>query len=462
VARDGQAASFESYLPALKRHLRISIIPPFHGQIAAVFEDITDRKDQERQLEHQATHDALTGLANRTLLADRLRQTLLFAERSGRIVAVLLLDMDRFKVINDSLGHSRGDELLQQIAARLEACVRGCDTVARLGGDEFVVLLAEVAEIDDVGLLAKRITDSLARPYQLAERELRLTASIGISLFPRDGVDDETLIRHADSAMYRAKEEGGGSFAFFSPEMNLRAQETLEIEADLHRGLERGEFLLHYQPAEETGLIVPLGVWVLQEACTQARAWQKMGLPPVKVAVNLSARQFRQPHLAEQVQEALGRSGFEPGMLQLELTESAIMHDPAGSAETMQRLKKLGIGMLLDDFGTGYSSLQYLRRFPVNGLKIDRSFIADATADASGAAVVTSVIAIAHSLGMIAVAEGVETWDQYDFVSASRCDALQGYLFSPPVPPADFAELLLNGKRLIRPRASLSSPPPPV
>ncbi len=452
--------------------------------IVAVIDDITDRKLYEEKLEHQANHDPLTGLANRHLLTDRLGQGLVYAGRAKRFVAVLLLDLDRFKVVNDSLGHSYGDQLLGMVAERLGNCVRPGDTVSRLGGDEFVIALADIAELGDAGLMAKRIRDCLAMPFPLAGHDLRVTTSMGISLFPKDGEDVDALICKADIAMYRAKEEGGDTFCFFAPEMNLRVQGTLKLEADLRLALERGEFFLHYQPkvdfatgriigcealvrwqhpergivspgafihlAEETGLIVPLGCWVLREACAQAKAWKDAGLAPLQMAVNLSARQFRQTDLIDQVRKTLELSHLDPEMLELELTESMIMPDPARAAETMGQLKALGVGLCLDDFGTGYSSLNYLRRFPVDFLKIDRSFILDVAADPSDAAVARSIVAIAHSLGIGAVAEGVETWEQFDFLAESRCDALQGFLFSRPLPPQDFALLLKEGRELKR------------
>jgi len=447
-----------------------------------IVDDVTERKRYEEQLEHQANFDPLTDLANRNLLADRLQQSLVYADRSQRLVAVLLLDLDRFKIVNESLGHGQGDLLLQQVAERLAECVRDADTVARLGGDEFVIALAEVAEAGDVGLVVQKIRNVLARPFTVAGREIYITASIGISLYPADGQDGESLIRHADIAMYRSKEEGRNTFRFFSPEMNLRIMETLDLEVDLRRALERQEFVLHYQPkvdidsgritgcealvrwqhpekgmippgafiplAEETGLIVPLGDWVLRTACSQNRQWQRDGLPPIFVATNLSARQFLETDLVETVQRTLRETDLEPRYLSLEVTESLIMKDPAGAAETMRRIRDLGVGLCLDDFGTGYSSLNYLRHFPVGCLKIDRSFITDVTTDVSAAAVATSVVAIAHSLGLVAVAEGVETKEQLDFLCHCGCDSFQGFYFSKPLPAEAFAALAREGRRL--------------
>jgi diguanylate cyclase (GGDEF)-like protein len=446
-----------------------------------IVNDVTDRKRYQQQLEYQAGHDLLTDLANRNLLSDRLAQSLLYARRSGRIVALLLLDLDRFKVVNDSLGHGMGDELLKLVAQRLSSCIRDADTVARLGGDEFAVALAEVAEIDDVGLVAKKIRETLIRPFVLAGREIGVTASIGISLFPRDGENSETLVRNADIAMYRAKEAGGDTFRFFAAEMNLRVRETLDLESDLRRALERGDFLLHYQPkldlasgriigceglvrwqhpnrglvspgafiplAEETGLIVPLGEWVLAEACRQARAWQKEGLTGLCVGINLSARQFHDAGLIDRIRSIIEASGLDPRWLELELTESMIMRDPTAAVKTMHQLKGLGVSLALDDFGTGYSSLNYLRRFPVDALKIDRSFITDVESDPSCASVATSVVAIAHSLSLAAVAEGVETPGQAEFLAGCHCDQVQGFLYSKPLPVDEFAALLRSGHR---------------
>lgn len=442
-------------------------------------EDITGHKQYEQQLEHMATHDELTGLANRALLLDRLEQSLYFAHRSGRIVAVLLLDLDRFKFINDSLGHTFGDRVLQTVAQRLRKNVREADMVARLGGDEFVVLLAEVAEPEDVGLVAAKILRNLAEPIWIEEREIIVTASLGISLYPRDSEDGAVLVRNADLAMYRAKAEDRSTFAFYSPEMNRRILEALELESAMRHALEADEFCLHYQPkvsletgqivgcealvrwshpdrglvlpgdfiplAEETGLIVPMGTWVLREACRQARIWQEGG-EALSVAVNLSARQFRKGDLPQLVTEILSETGLDPSLLELELTESMVMSDPAGAKQTMMALKDLGVWLSLDDFGTGYSSLNYLRRFPVDSLKIDRSFINDVVTDPSGASVVTSIISIAHNLGLTAVAEGVETREQLAFLSGCGCDYFQGFLFSRPLALQEFTDLLRSGR----------------
>jgi diguanylate cyclase (GGDEF)-like protein len=395
---------------------------------------------------------------------------------------VLHLDLDRFKVINDTVGHPIGDRVLKVIAERLNAAVRKGDTVARLGGDEFVVALADLAEVHDVPRVAEKLIAALHPPVVIDGREYFVTASIGVSLHPWDGDDAETLLRNADVAMYRAKEKGKNNFQFYSPAMNAEAPRRLAIETDLRRALERREFLLHYQPKvdlatgrvagmeallrwqhpkqglispldfipllEETGLIVPVGEWVLRSACAQNRSWQEAGLAPLRVAVNLSARQFKQPGLVEMVGEVLAEVGLDPGLLELELTESILLEHTEESLATLRRFHDMGIHLALDDFGTGYSSLSYLKRFPIDSLKIDRSFIHDVTTNPDDATIARTVIAMAHNLRMTAVAEGVETREQLEFLRSHECDQMQGYYFSRPLAAEAFAQLLADNRCL--------------
>jgi diguanylate cyclase (GGDEF)-like protein/PAS domain S-box-containing protein len=445
-----------------------------------VARDITTQKKYEKQLEFQATHDLLTGLTNRVLLKDRLDQAISYAQRSGRIVALVLLDLDRFKVVNDTLGHALGDELLCHVARRLKQTVRDTDTVARFGGDEFVVMLTQVANRDDVIEVVGNISAALTAPYELGERRFNLSASVGVSLYPIHSDDSDTLIRYADIAMYQAK-KSGNCCSLYSSEMDLEGADTLELENDLHLAVEHRELSLHYQPkvdlrtgliagceallrwrhpqrgmippakfipiAEQTGLIVPIGRWVIEEACRQSLSWQAAGLPCIRIAVNLSARQFRLGDLADTMGAVLADFGLNSDLLELEITESMIMDDPERASKTLHELKKLGLHLSLDDFGTGYSSLNYLRRFPVDSLKIDQSFIHDVTTDPSGASVVASIVDIAHNLNLVAIAEGVETSEQLDFLVANECDVVQGYLFSKPLPADKFAALLKQGNR---------------
>ncbi len=428
-------------------------------------------------LERQANVDTLTGLANRNLLGDRLDQALIFARRANRVAAVLVLDLDRFKTVNDSMGHSHGDLLLREVASRLHTCVRDGDTVARLGGDEFVVVLADMAEVSDTVPMAQKILATLAQPMRLGSQEVSTSASLGISAYPRDGETAEVLLRHADTAMYRAKDQGGNAMAFFTPEMNDAVIRRLEIETGLRRALENSEFRLHFQPivdvvtgrvtsaealvrwqdpakglvppdvfipvAEETGLIVPIGQWVLQEACKQARHWRERGLGVIPVAVNLSARQFRDPSLEASVEDALRAAACPASALQLEITESMVMTDPDRALATMHRLNTLGVLLSIDDFGTGYSSLSHLKRFPLHKLKIDRTFVRDIEIDSNDAAIVDAILVLAKKLGMRTVAEGVETEGQLGFLRALGCDEYQGYLFARPCPSPEFAHCVL-------------------
>ncbi len=441
-----------------------------------ILNDVTERQLYQEELEHQAYHDALTGLANRNLLPDRIRQAILHAHRAGQHVAVLLLDLDHFKLVNDSLGHAVGDSLLVSVAERLSAAVREADTVARIGGDEFVVVIADAEREDHITAATQRIMDAVVEPVVIKGKELFASASIGVSVYPRDGADAETLLKNSDVAMYRAKEQGRNNYQFYTPEMNARLTERISLVAGLRRALKKNEFRLYYQPlvdvrsgdivglevltrwhsaqrgvvspavfipvTEETGLIRPLGEWVLQTACAQGRLWQDMGMPGIVVAVNLSATQFRQKDLTAQVRQALAVSGLEPGRLELELTESVVMYNVDEVLATLRELKGIGVRISLDDFGTGYSSLSYLKRFPIDKLKIDRSFVRDVITNPEDAAIARAVIAMAHSLDMRVVAEGVETAEQLEFLRSNHCDQFQGYLYARPLPAAESTELL--------------------
>jgi diguanylate cyclase (GGDEF)-like protein len=429
-------------------------------------------------LERQANFDPLTGLANRNLLGDRLEQALIHARRAQRVAAVLVLDLDRFKTVNDSLGHGQGDLLLREVAIRLTDCVRQGDTVARLGGDEFVVLLSDLAEAAHILPVAQKILAALGLPVHLGGHTMSASASLGIAIYPRDGDTGDILLRHADTAMYRAKEQGGNALAYFTPAMNAAVTARLRIEAGLRRALERGELRLFYQPivdmasgriasaeallrwddperglvapadfipvAEETGLIVPIGNWVLREACRQARQWMDLGHGVLPVAVNLSARQFADPALEHSVQAALHAARCPASALQLEITESMVIGDGEQALVTMDRLNRLGVRLSIDDFGTGYSSLSYLKRFPVHKLKIDRSFIRDIQIDPNDEAIVDTILVLAKKLGLRCVAEGVETEAQLEFLRALGCAEYQGYLFARPCPAGEFAQLLLR------------------
>jgi diguanylate cyclase (GGDEF)-like protein/PAS domain S-box-containing protein len=437
-------------------------------------EDITERKLYQSRVEQQANFDPLTGLANRSLLQDRLRQAILTAASYGTRLAVAFIDLDRFKFINDSLGHHVGDELLKTMAARFHACVHERDTVARLGGDEFVLLLNSPGSADEVRLVLERMLGTVTQPWMTEHGEYQITCSIGVALYPEDGADAQTLLKHADSAMYRAKDSGRNNFQFFTREINTLMTERLELEGKLRRALERDQFQLHYQSrvdllsgrilgcealirwyipgeapilperfialAEETGLITPIGKWVLRTACAQNKAWQSAGLPPIVVSVNVSARQFRANNFVRSVAETLRETGLEARYLEIELTES-VMHDAPQLVGMLSELKHLGVQIAIDDFGTGYSSLRSLKRFPVDRLKVDRSFVEHIAVDPDDAAIVRTIIALGRNLGLKVIAEGVETAEQLQFLREHACDEVQGYYFSRPVPGPQFAGL---------------------
>jgi diguanylate cyclase (GGDEF)-like protein len=433
----------------------------------------------QAETEFLAHHDTVTNLPNRLVLNDRVSQAIRLSRRRKTVTAVLFLDLDRFKYINDSLGHAIGDQLLKSVSLRLLASVRDSDTVTRQGGDEFVILLSEMAYPQDAAKSAKKILLSLAAPHFLGGHELHIDGSIGISVYPVDGADAETLIKNADTAMYHAKENGRNNFQYFTAEMNVKVVERQSLEASLRRALDREEFLLHYQPkvnlntgeitsveallrwqnqdrglvspaqfvpiAEDSGLILPIGRWVLREACRQLRTWQNAGLPPVPMAVNVSAAEFRQADFVESVRTILKETGLQPRYLELELTESVLMDDAKFTAAVLQKLKGMGIRLAVDDFGTGYSSLSYLREFPIDILKIDRSFVNQITSDSDNSTIVNAIVSMGKSLKYLVVAEGIETHEQRAYLQARYCEEGQGYLFSRPLPAAQFAALLQAG-----------------
>jgi diguanylate cyclase (GGDEF)-like protein/PAS domain S-box-containing protein len=460
-----------------------------------VMNDVTEAKDYEAQLAHQASYDALTDLANRNLLQDRLMQAIAQAKRNSAPLAAVFLDVDHFKLVNDSFGHTVGDEMLQIVARRLRASVRESDTVARLGGDEFVLVLpgkaAGSAFEADITALMDKLLSQMSQPLVLGNREVRPTCSIGVAVYPQDGEDADTLLRNADAAMYRAKELGRNRFQFFTADVHERIRRRVELESSLRLALERDEFELHYQPqvglasgevigveallrwrhperglvypgqfigfAEETGLIIPIGRWVLREACRQNKAWQDAGLPPIPVAVNMSARQCEQPDMHEVVAAILSETKLAPEFLELEITESISMADPEQSVPLMQRLKDTGVQLSIDDFGTGFSNLSYLRRFPVDRLKIDLSFVREITSDPGSLAISEAIITMSHSLNLQVVAEGVETLGQLELLNDRDCDFIQGFLFSPPLTAGEFARLMREDRRLQRTPAPLAA-----
>lgn len=437
------------------------------GGLVGTMVDITERKRAEEDARYLRHFDPLTELPNQILFVDRLTLELAHAHRLDQCFAVCCLDLDDFKKINAALGHSSGNELLQRVSARLTACLREDDTVARMGGDSFNLLLPNIASSETATLVASKILENLRTPYEIAGREVFISASIGIALFPYDGQDGPTLLRHADTALQRAKERGRDCHHFFDLDMNRRAEERMDLEVRLRRAVEEEQFILHYQPqldtatgrpvgvealirwrqddgsllmpdrfiqlAEQTGLILPIGEWVLRTACQQARQWQQEGLEGVRMAVNISPRQFQHPNLFRIVERILAETALPPHLLSLEVTESLVMQDVDRAIETLMLLKHLGVHLAIDDFGTGYSSLSYLRRFPIDLLKIDRSFIMEIPEIADDMAIVAAVIAMARNLNLKVLAEGVQTLAQRHFLHEQGCDELQGFLFSPPL-----------------------------
>ena len=441
-----------------------------------VGKDISERKQDEERIQFLANHDALTSLPNRTMFSEVLNLAIQNARRYNRNFAVLFIDLDRFKNINDTLGHEAGDRLLQEMGARLTQTVRASDVVARLGGDEFVVLVQEVSEARQVEAVARKVLSTLVKPMVIQKQECRVTASIGICMFPAEAQDEHALMKNADIAMYRAKEDGKNNYKFYSEEMNVHSFERLALETSLRRGLERSEFVLHYQAkldlhtgkingvealvrwqhpdlgmvppaqfiplAEETGLIVPLGKWVLHTACAQSVAWLREGLPPLHMAVNLSARQFADEDLVKDIAAALESTGLQPALLELELTESMVIQNTERAGRVLAEIKKMGVRLAIDDFGVGYSSLTHLKRFPIDTLKVDRSFIRDLPQNTEDKALTEAIIAMGKSLNLTIVAEGVETKEQQTFLRDRDCDEMQGFFFSKPIPSGEFAELL--------------------
>jgi len=455
----------------------MSILGRMSWQVARgrVREDQANLAHAQR-VEYLAYHDGLTALPNRSLFNKLLSQAISQAQRYHRQLAVAFIDLDRFKQINDTLGHEAGDQLLREVANRLRECVRESDTVARLGGDEFVILLTEIGEQQIAATVAQKVIAIIARPFLLLGQEFRITASIGISIFPKDGLDEQTLTKNADIAMYQAKEDGKNNFRFYSEKLNSNSLERLSLESSLRHALERGEFQLYYQAkrdiahgqitgmeallrwqhpdlglvtspqfiqvAEETGLIVPIGNWVLHTACKQNMAWQKQGLPNLKIAVNLTARQFSDEHLVRDISSALASAGMDASLLEIELHESLLIHDIDKTLHILRRLKAMGVRIAIDDFGTGYSSLATLQQFPLDTIKIDRSYIRDISIRDDDSQLTQAIIAMGKSLSLTVVAQGVETKEQADFLRTHACDEIQGFYFNKPMSAAQFTALL--------------------
>ncbi len=479
VAESGLPAHFETTYEPLGRTFDISAISPVPGKFATIIEDITERKRSEAEIRGLAYFDALTGLPNRTLLCDRLSEALVRAGRVDGQVGVLFLDLDRFKPINDSLGHAIGDLLLKAVGERLKACVRKSDTVARLGGDEFVVVIPGIHEAWDATIVAREIEARLAAPFDVEGHEIYTAPSIGISLYPGDGLDAGTLLRNADMAMYAAKQRGRNTFQYYSDDMNRRAQLRLQLETSLRHALKSQELFLDYQPqidlergiitgveallrwrrpghglvsaaqfihvTEESGLILAIGEWVLRAACGQGQRWQAQGLPALRMAVNLSPRQFMQPGCVEMVDRILAETSLAPDCLELELTEGMLVEHVEETVKKLRALKEMGVRLVLDDFGTGYSSLSYLKDFPIDRIKIAQTFVRDVCTDSGDAAIVETILAMARSLHLEVIAEGVENQAQFDFLVSHNCKEMQGFYLARPVSGDELARLLREG-----------------
>jgi diguanylate cyclase (GGDEF)-like protein/PAS domain S-box-containing protein len=464
-----------------------SMIPVLFGaalhdeEIACFVIDLSQNKQTQEKLNHLAYHDALTDLPNQVLFKDRLKQAIAYSRRSDQMHAVLLLNLDRFKTINDSLGYTAGDRLLQSVAQRLTSCVRESDTVARFGSDEFAVLLTQISRPQDAANAARAIKEVLDQAFIFDEQEVFMSTSIGISLYPTDDRDTAGLLKSASAALDRAKTGGGNNYQFYTAGGTTRALKQLVLESNLRGALDRGEFVVHYQPqvtipdfhlvgmealvrwshpslgllypcefvplAEDSGLIIQLGDWVMRDACLQNKVWQNKGLAPMRLSVNFSARQFQQATFISTVEEILKETNLDPRWLELELTESSIMKEPELAIEKLHELKLMGIRVAIDDFGTGYSSLNYLKRFPIDTLKIDKSFVSDVCKDPHDTAIVRAIITLGHALDLTVIAEGVETQEQLQYLTSLGCDVVQGFLFSKSLSPGAFEELLCEQRR---------------
>jgi diguanylate cyclase (GGDEF)-like protein len=488
--RERRSISFEQAIPLLDGQEKVFDfikLPLFNDDgsrrgLVVIGRDVTERKMAAARIRHLAHHDSLTGLPNRVLFHERIRDALAQARRHGRMMALLLLDLDKFKEVNDTLGHHVGDLLLRAVAKRLNRCVRETDTVARLGGDEFAVLLTNLKEIDGASTVAETIIQSIAEPFGLDDNEVMCGVSVGVTIFPNDGPDAETLLKNADLALYRSKNDGRGRYHFYIAEMNHEVQHRKTIERELRQALTNDHLALYYQPlidigtgaiigaealvrwfhtergtippgifipiAERSDLIFRLGRWVLHQACSQLQEWAKAGLPATLVSVNLSPAQFRHPDLLETIRAIIEQTGTDPRLLQLEITETIAMTNFDYSVQILKELRDLGVTIAIDDFGTGYSSLNYLRHFPVDKLKIDRSFLVDLDGHPGNNAILQAIVSLGHGIGAKVNVEGVENRRQFEFIRDLACDECQGFYFSEPVPPACFADLLLGGSVL--------------